>query len=246
MLHIQNPAVSYVATIGDWEKNFNRYIKRDARPLVILQPFGPVMFVYDILDTEGAAVPEALVKPFNTKGRLPYDVFGRTVHNCHAHRIEVRDDLKGLHNAGKAIRLNAAACELYRDLCLPAETNYLVLLNKDHSSEEKYSTLVHELGHIFCGHLGIDDLAWWESNTDHAVDVKEIEAESVSYLVCMRQGLTTNSEQYRSDYRTPGLELPAFGINAVLQATDYIEKMGESRWKEPKRKAKKVSTQKTT
>ena len=33
--------------------------------------------------------------------------------------------------------------------------------------------------------------------------------------------------------------MPFFGLNAVFQATDYIEKMGESYWKKPKRKPKK-------
>lgn len=50
LLHFQNPAISYVASASDWYRRFNRKPKRDARPLVILQPFGPVMFVYDVLD----------------------------------------------------------------------------------------------------------------------------------------------------------------------------------------------------
>lgn len=40
--------------------------ERDARPLVIIQPFGPIMFAYDLRGTEVAAVPEGLLKPFST------------------------------------------------------------------------------------------------------------------------------------------------------------------------------------
>jgi hypothetical protein len=62
---------------------------------------------------------------------------------------------------------------------------------------------------------------------------------SVAYLVCLRQGLRLASESYLSFYRTPqNIELPDFGFDAVLQATDYIEQMGKSRWKKPKKERK--------
>jgi hypothetical protein len=160
LLHIQNPDVTYVASASDWKWKFNRLPKRGTRSLVILQPFGPVMFVYDLQDTEGAPVPDALLKPFNTTGVLPEAVYERTLLNCSVHGIEIREDLKGLFGAGKAIRLTSIARDHYKELSLPPGTTYLILLNRNHSPEEKYSTLAHELGHIFCGHLGTDRLSW--------------------------------------------------------------------------------------
>lgn len=240
LMHIQNRGVSYVATGREWFRTFERRPKRDARPLMILQPFGPVMFVYDVLDTEGRPLPDNLIKPFDTKGKLPRDVFDCTVHNCGVHRIDVKIDVKGLHKAGVATRLDPAAKEHFKDLGLSPNARYLILLNKDHSLEERYSTLVHELGHLCCGHLGADELAWWEPNAGATHQVAEIEAESVAYLVCRRHDLLATSERYLSAYRTPeDVEMPSFGANAVFQATDYIEKMGQERWKEPKRKRRK-------
>jgi len=88
--------------------------------------------------------------------------------------------------------------------------------NRNHSLEEKYSTLAHELGHIFCGHLGTDRLSWWDANINIPEEIEEIEAESVAYLVCMRQGLQLNSQRYLSSYRTPDdIQLSFFGLNAV-------------------------------
>lgn len=37
---------------------FGRVPKEGARPLVILWPFGPIVLVYDVLDTEGDEPPE--------------------------------------------------------------------------------------------------------------------------------------------------------------------------------------------
>lgn len=230
LLHIQNPDLTYVASIRDWEKKFNRQPKRNARPLVILQPFGPVMFLYDLLETEGDPVPDSVLKPFDTEGCLHLRIFENTIRNCKLHGIEVRDDIEGLYSAGKAIKLNVTGKQKYKDLNLSTTSECLILLNKNHSIEEKYSTLAHELGHIFCGHLGVSFFAWWDSNVGTSENAVEIEAESVAYLVCRRHGLKSSSERYLSKYRTPeNISMPFFSLNSVLQAVDYIEKMGKKR-----------------
>jgi hypothetical protein len=239
LLHIQNPSAVFVASMREWAYKFGRSPKRDARPLVILQPFGPVRFVYDLEETEGKPVPDYVLKPFDTKGKLPKGIFEKVIHNCGVHGIDIRDDLKCRFDAGMAVRLGEAARKKFEDLEPSPDSNYLILLNVEHSLEEKYSTLAHELGHIFCGHLGIDELAWWEGNANKHPGIMEIEAESVAFLVCMRQGLRAASERYLSDYQTDDIELPSLGLNAVLQATDYIEKMGKSRWEKPLKKPKK-------
>lgn len=238
LLHIQNPAVSYVATAYDWRLKFDRRPKLNARPLVILQPFGPVMFVYDVADTDGGPVPDAVLHPFRTDGRIEPDIIYRTFYNCVLHGIEARHSLTGLNQAGMAIRLNSEARRIYQSLKLSDSSAYLILLNESHSSEEKYSSLAHELGHVFCGHLGADPLAWWESRAGEDKHTIELEAASVAYLVCRRRGLEAASARYLSGYRTPGSsrEMPFFSLNGVFQAVDYIEKMGDSRWREPRRK----------
>jgi hypothetical protein len=53
LLQIQKPGLSYAASAYDWRERFGRIPTEGARPLVILWPFGPVAFVYDVLDTKG-------------------------------------------------------------------------------------------------------------------------------------------------------------------------------------------------
>jgi len=52
LVHIQMPGAEYVAPPHRWLRAYGRHIKAGARPIVILQPMGPVMFVYDVSDTE--------------------------------------------------------------------------------------------------------------------------------------------------------------------------------------------------
>jgi hypothetical protein len=54
LLHIQKPGSTYVASAAEWNNRFERYIKPEARPLVLLRPFGPVAFVFDLSDTYGS------------------------------------------------------------------------------------------------------------------------------------------------------------------------------------------------
>ncbi|MBW1741171.1 MAG: hypothetical protein JRJ42_08575 [Deltaproteobacteria bacterium] len=239
LLHTQNPAISYVATAGTWARKFGRHPKRDARPLVILAPMSPVLFVYDLKDTEGEPVPHQLARPFKTQGKLPKEVYEKTLHNCGIHGIGVREVMLRHRHAGSAIRLNRGMCKQYKDLKLEPWMRYLILLNKHYTLEDKYSSLAHEMAHIFCGHVGVDDEAWWPNRPNLEHNQIEIEAESVAYLVCRRKKLFASAERYLSAYdTTEGLDMPLFSVNAVIQATTYIEDMGQSKWEKPKKKSR--------
>ncbi|MBW2192497.1 MAG: hypothetical protein JRF27_01790, partial [Deltaproteobacteria bacterium] len=159
LLHIQDPSISYVATAGKWRKHFKRHLKPDARPLVILAPMSPVRFVFDFKDTEGEPIPPALLRPFDTTERIQRDIFDKTLHNCAVHGIAVRDVDLAHTDAGGAIPLTYNIRKQFRNLDLESQMKYLVLLEKGDTLETKYASLVSELGHIFCGHLGIDEKA---------------------------------------------------------------------------------------
>ena len=91
----------------------------------------------------------------------------------------------------------------------------------------QYSTLAHELGHIFSGHLGpVGDGVRWSDQRNLEARVKEIEAESICYLVCQRQGLKTNSEEYLAGYAGSEICMPDISLDRVLKVTNWIEEMG--------------------
>jgi hypothetical protein len=120
------------------------------------------------------------------------------------------------------------------------------------------------MAHLFCGHLGSTETDWWPDRRSLSPAQREIEAESVAYLVCRRAGLHSLSERYlyrhisgaaaasepahgkhpdegHSDEGRSGTDesssqsgerdtdlLPTIGIETVLKAVTYIEKMGTS------------------
>jgi len=214
LVHTQNPGVSVLATAHQWFKNYGRTVRRHARPLVILVPFGPVSFVYDIADTDGPPVPQELINPFATTGDIPYSVLETSFDNCSREKIKIIEAQLARGAAGYASVRHG---------------HFTMTINKVLAKNEKYSTFVHELGHIYCGHLGTADDYWWPDRSNLARDVREIEAESIAFLVCKRAGLKTSSEEYLSNYIRQNETVPPFSLETVLTLAGYIERMGKEK-----------------
>ena len=113
----------------------------------------------------------------------------------------------------------------YPESC-DVKVRYELLLNAKHSPEEQYATLAHELAHLYCGHLGTPNLAWWPSRCGISETVREFEAESVAFLVCRRLGIETPSHEYLSGYFKDHISTPAISLNCVLKSAGLIEQMG--------------------
>ena len=220
LIHTQNSGVEVVLTASQWAK-YGRSVNYKARPLVILIPFGPVSFVYDIADTSGEVVPPAVLNPFTTAGIFNDSIFHWTVRNCDKNKIKYLEKNMQKSSAGFANKKNGA---------------FSVTLNSSYSINEKYSTLIHELAHIFCGHLGVNKKSWWKSRESLNETTVEIEAESVSFLVCKRLGLQTTSEAYLSNYIKDHKSIPPISFDTILTVSGYIEQMGTNKFKSKMRK----------
>ena len=235
LLYLQNPSATYVATARTWAQKFGRQPRRDAKPLVILAPMAPILFLFDMQDTEGAPVPSSLLRPREADGQLLEKAYTHTVHNAALHGIAVYETTLANGETDTASRSTPALRKKFQDLNLKKDTNYLILIDKTQNLEDRYASLSYELGHIFCSHLGIDRHAWWPERRDLDISGEEIEADAVAYLVCRRSGFHAGSQNYLLNYSEDYPEIPFFSINAVIQAVGYIENMGRHRWKSPKK-----------
>ncbi|MGD8962557.1 MAG: hypothetical protein PVF29_00430 [Desulfobacterales bacterium] len=238
LLYTQNPALSHVATARTWARKFGRRLKLNARPLVILAPMGPVRFVYDLKDTEGDPVIAEQLIPYPATERLPAKVYENTIHNCALHGIEVREVVSDDRRNDTALRMTPSIRKKYRHLNLVKDAGYLIMLDPADTTKTKFARLTLELGHIFCGHLGIDKNAWWPERHHLSPTQEELEAESVAFLICQRKGLASTAKIFLRQYQLTDQHLPVFSLNAILQTVNYIETMGRSRWREPKKQGR--------
>jgi hypothetical protein len=104
LVHIQKPGAGYVAPPHRWLSVYRRRIKTEAKPLVILQPMGPVMFVFDVSDTEpeddAAPLPAEVERPFDVHQGHVGGEFGMTMENAKRDGVSVTERKDGSQRAG--------------------------------------------------------------------------------------------------------------------------------------------------
>jgi hypothetical protein len=236
LVHIQMAGATYVAPPHRWLRDYNRRIRPGARPLVILQPMGPVMFVFDVSDT----LPEQNAPPLPREVEQPFEVrcghigseYQRTVENAKRDGVQVIARDAGSQSAG-AIQKAPPGSHVQMQVKQKPEPahvrvplRYNIFLNGKHSAAAKYATLVHELAHLYCGHIGTPNDKWWPDRRGLTPDIYEFEAESVCYLVCGRLGIDNPSDAYLAGYMKNHQETPAISLDCIMRASGLIEQMG--------------------
>lgn len=232
LLHIQKPGSHYVTNATTWRNKFGRYIRPGARPLVILKPFGPVEFVFDLSDTEGIEpFPEALINPFKVEGVINGKKFHDLVKWMKTDGIAYTETDRGSDSAGSIQLSNGNRTVTLRigKKLYSINVLYDMVVNANHPKTTKFATMLHELGHLYCGHLP-GAKKYWGERENISEQIQEFEAESVCWLVCERLGINNPSAEYLSGYLTENNEIPNISIESVLKAAGTIESlMNESK-----------------
>lgn len=215
LLQVQKPGLRYAASARDWRERFGRQPKEDARPLLILWPFGPVALVYDSTDTEGEPLPEH-VYAFPAKGDMTSGGIHGFVARLRAYRFSTTFIDAGDNKAG-SIKRHAPDPK--------AKPEYSIKINKNHDPNVQFATLSHELAHLCLGHLGPDKALSIPDRRQLSHGQCEIEAESVAYLVCCRNGVVSSSEAYLSSYVEQHTTIDQLDLYQVMRAAGTVERM---------------------
>jgi hypothetical protein len=217
LLHMQKPGLSFAASAHDWKLKFGRYPKEDARPLMILWPFGPVAFVYDKLDTEGDELPQD-VTAFWARGDISSDTILKLAQTLSRSKISV-EMFDGGDNAAGSIQVTSSA------MTPKPWGTYRVTLNQNHTAPTQLVTLAHEIGHLCLGHLGPNSELKVQDRRGLSHAQVELEAESVAYLVAKRTGVESKSEKYLSNYAENNEDVGAMDLYSVMRAAGQVESL---------------------
>jgi IrrE N-terminal-like domain len=239
LVHTQMPGATYVATPRRWLQDYMRKIRPGARPITILQPRGPVMFVFDVSDTNplpGAPqLPPSVTNPFAIFQGKENGELAKSIENAKRDGIRVHEREFGSQYAGHIETTNTTEVFHLSERHLLSErkqsvpVRYELLLNSHQTPEEQYATLVHELGHLYCGHLGPWNAQYWPDRRHLGNKVEECEAESISYLVCTRIGIESPSAEYVASYLNDNGKMPQIGLDTVVKVAGLIHQMGQSK-----------------
>ena len=224
LVYIQNEAVTFFGGIWYWKKKFNRTIKENARPYIILAPNGPVMLVYDIFDTEGTEKPEEFLekglgaKPFEVKGKIDEKIYDKAIDEAKKWGIKISFKPLSYFNAGYITTILRANLE--------------ICLKEGMSKEENFAVLIHELSHLFLGHTGHKQVHYQGREKPMKLTprklsgtTEELEAETISYLICQKLGLESRSAEYIAGYIRNDNDLIEFSYETVIKTADKIESL---------------------
>lgn len=238
MVHIQKPDARHVLPAATWLR-YNRVPRPDARPVVVLWPFQPVQYWFDIGDT--AVIPDQADLFPPELARLPdEEPQGEPT-------AELRDALAAnLPLWGIALRAVAATPEFGNALTtgvvglsrlrIPVDAAgaivkwppcYALSVRRGATPAEEVSVIVHELARLFCGHLpSTYPEHAWEWRGDLPQETRDFEVETVAWLVFHRRSLRDDrSSAFVSDYLASHSEIPTVAIDALMGAVGAIEQM---------------------
>jgi hypothetical protein len=224
LVYIQNKDVAYYGSEAFWKKKFNRDIKEEARPYIILTPFSPVTIVYDIIDTEGEIPVDELLarglpfQPFSVSGELSSERYSKLLSTIKDWGIPLYNKPMPFFNAG---------------YIWTPKGRLEICINTKKSISENFVVIIHELAHLLLGHTGFENLH--NSRDDKELKLKirldlgttkqELEAETVAFLIASKMGIMPHSAEYLSGYIRDENDIKYFDYETVIHVVDKIERM---------------------
>jgi hypothetical protein len=189
----------------------------------------PVLFVFDVSDTaplpNARPLPRQVEDPFQARDGKIGGQYALTIDNAKRDGVRVSERADGSQRAGS---IQWAAAGQHLEFTITKKPWFELLLNSILSAEARYETLIHELAHLYCGHLGTPNARWWPDRQNLSHVVREFEAESVSYLVCTRLGIDTASDEYLAGYVRKCPATPPISLDRIMKSVWLIEQMGRA------------------
>ncbi len=236
LIHMQKPGSTYVASVKEWREKFGRRPKPGARPLIILRTFGPISFVYELEDTEGRDFPQKLQSPFQADGEFSDKELEQFKKNLQFNGYRIREENYGTGRAGQAQAILTHGTYKNKDKCPHSfRMPFAITINSNHDKVTQLTTIYHELGHIYCGHLGSQGFDFLLERFSSDIQANEFEAESVCWLLCEHRGIKNPSAEYLSGYLKDNEKIPNISIETVLKAAAKIEQMQEHNLRTPRK-----------
>jgi antirestriction protein ArdC len=196
LIQLQKPDATYVAGYKQWQKKFNRHVKKGEKAISILAPFTYKKKITEEKKVSGQLKEvEKEVKRMYFRPVNVFDVSQTEGDPLPKFDISVADDYSRLYSIlaeytefKKIILTLKMLPEALKGYSRGGE----IVLNKILNQTEKAGVLVHELGH---------ELLHQKDESELSKEVKEMEAEATAFVVMDHYGLDIKSDKYLALYK---------------------------------------------
>nr|WP_312985750.1 ArdC family protein [Clostridioides sp.] len=200
----QNPQATHVASYGTWKK-LGRQVKRGSKGLGI---FVPMKFDKDIemtkidpktnkpmLDKEGKEVKENIKQSYLSFGkRSVFDVSQTDGKELPSIANELQGDVNNYDLFFNSLKEISSVPIDLEDIAITGVKGYYsrtenrIAIKEGMSEKQTIKTAIHELSHAEVHNI--------KNREDDTVSTKEVEAESIAYIVCKNYGLDTSDYSF--------------------------------------------------
>ena len=203
LIHLQCPEATHVAGFNKWKKDFSRQVMKGQKAIAIIAPMtrtktdpngAPVLgptgkpvkemcgwtstSVFDISQTEGKDLPSDL-QSFSEEPPAGFAEDLTALIEAEGFTVNYEEIKGGAHGFTR-----------------PSDKT--VVIDTSHSAGSQAKTLAHELGHIKAGHL--DRTGEYHQGAGGCRGEMEVEAESIAYVLCRANGMSTEITRSSSTY----------------------------------------------
>ena len=231
LLRVQKPDCEYAASEMNWKIYDKRKLKPEAKPLIIFR-WDSAKIVYALSDTKGKKyildwnMPECDVELF-------YDYYKNIVFNMKSIGIDLIKQAVASKIAGRIKVVDAGEfIELdYKGKEYLIKATHTIIVSDTLPDREIFSTIVHELGHYYCGHCGdvnnelLKIFASLQKEEILTHEQEEFEAECASHIVCSRNRIISDTKEQFWTYLDENKKISKKSISRILDAVIEIEKM---------------------
>lgn len=229
---LQCPSPDFLLPDHEWQDRWRRRIKPSEHPIVLLVPFGPVGFYFDVSQTEETERARQLPARFENPYRMKYvqdagAALAALTARVLADGVRVSTGPSGNRSAGHIRPANGGMHDVPVRVAntVTVERHHVrfeVRLNRNHSATEQLATLAHEIGHLYCGHVGARKSDWWAERRGLSLEQEEFEAESVARLVFGRIAPGVELPPHLDQYFGPEDPVPDAGWTRVVSAANRV------------------------
>jgi len=223
----QRPNARYVASRSKWKSEYNRTVKEGAEPILVIRNFGPIGFVYDVADTEGKPLPNEFFNPFKTNDIFTEEGLKTIIDTMlYNEGIYYREEELPKKEGGfiHIVRNKTSISDISGGFI---ECKAEIVVAQNSTVTTKVATVLHELGHYLCGHLGCLTNRMPMNRESLPKNIEEFEAETVSYIVGRRLGIKSRSISYLNGYLNDNGTIPEMDIDVVLKAAGEVEQIAK-------------------